>query len=712
MSLHSKRSLKSPSPKKYIHKSESRRSLVRPKGRTLHNSESKRSLYSLQSISKRSLNLNEYLIDENKEYVPTSDLSILPKVDSNNEFAILCEQLLFGNGLDRILEEEEEEDQVVSKKEKGNEEMNVATLDGNKDTDELVRLLDNSSLVVTSSPIKKTNRVQEVSRKTSILENQLLESANNSIESSSGISGLPSKSALPSPTYQNTKPYEHKESQLRITSVPMEQPNISLDPRRNVSQPVKSSVFDTLMKSQKRSSKSFSLKQDNQKWSNYTSKLNKERKLITHNPLPRNKPVLNMSFSKDVDLIDTSVLAQSSTIQQTEKPLLSLPSTMLSQTTTFKDLTKFLKDIDVDDEMDTKSTPILPRRSSRRLNKPTQPATITQQYLQPDNETFHEDTDLSLALEIPTTTMTAQVIRMKPTTKIVDANAISMTEKPSIRPFTSDDHESINIFEDVSTTSNSDANTLNDDTMSSDSTSISRMHHRKKAISIGTLNTSNIVLTPQTNVRVSLYAGKTLMPAKDNATIERETTEEIISRFQLSYKDIGNKKYDTEIRTPSAKTEYLNRENNVSTDYMFKDLEEDLEWQDEPLSSNNSVVEHADKSNQSATKKDDATNNLGNVKKGDNRVTMLFDEEEEEEKEDNENHYEGKYGNEDINTKKKINDAYEKINNMINTSEQHVGLSNNISEVRDSINGDKHSDKISTTQQRDNNINKLIQDIC
>ncbi|KAK5773887.1 hypothetical protein RI543_004785 [Arxiozyma heterogenica] len=704
MSIHSKRPLKSPSPKKPIHKSESRKSLVKAKRRTLHNSESKRSLYSLQSISKRSLNLNEYLIDENKDFVPTSDLSILPKVDSGNEFAILCEQLLFGNGLDRILEEEEgegegEENRMPNGNEKRNEKINDITFGGDKNTDELVRLIDNSSFLVTSSPIKKSNRVVGVSRNTSILGNQSLESTDNAIESSSGISELPSKGVLSSSTYRTTRPDERKESKLRITSAPMDQPNISLDPRRNVSQPVKHSVFDTLMKSQRRGNNSFSLKQDNQKWSDYTSKLNKERKIITHNPLPRDKSIVNMTLNEDLSMDDTSVLAQSSTIQQTQKPLLSLPSTLLSQTTTFKDLTQFLKDIDVNDELGTKPTPVLVRRSSRRLNKPTQPAPITQQYIQHDNETFNEDTDLSLALDIPTTTMTAQIIKMKPTTQIMDTRVTLVAEKPSIRPFTSDDHESINIFEDVSTTSNSDTNTLNEDTMSSDSTSISRVHHRKKVASIDTLNTSNIVLTPQTNVRVSLYAGKTLLPSKDNANIERETTEEIISRFQLSYKDIGSKKYNNEIWASSTKLGYLNRENNASTDYMFKDLEEDLEWQDESLDVNKSAVNHVSKSDEAAIKKDD-TNDLGNVKKGDNRVTMLFDEEEEEEKEETKNHHEEDYGNVDISTKNKIGDAHEKINATTHTFVQHSGLSKNISEVEDSINKDKHSGKYNTIQQK------------
>ena len=284
-----------------------------------------------------------------------------------------------------------------------------------------------------------------------------------------------------------------------------------------------------------------------------------------------------MTLDKDPSMTDTSVLAQSSTVHQSQKSFLSLPSTLLSQTITFKNLTQLLKDIDIEDEVVTNFAPILPKRSSHRLNKPLEPTTITQPNIQGYDETFHEDTDLSLAMEIPTTTMTAQVFRMKPTTKIADTKAISVIAQQSIRPFTSDDQGSINIFEDVSTTSNSDINTFNGDTTSSDSTSISHMQHRKKAISIDTLNTSNMVMTPQTNVRVSLYAGKTLIPTKNNVDIERETTEEIISRFQLSNKDIGVKRYNNGMAKSINKMYYLTRDNTTSTDYMFKDSEEDLE---------------------------------------------------------------------------------------------------------------------------------------
>lgn len=144
-----------------------------------------------------------------------------------------------------------------------------------------------------------------------------------------------------------------------------------------------------------------------------------------------------MTLDKDSSMTDTSVLAQSSTVHQSQKPLLSLPSTLLSQTITFKNLTQLLKDIDIEDEVVTNFAPILPKRSSHRLNKPLEPTTITQPNIQGYDETFHEDTDLSLAMEIPTTTMTAQVFRMKPTTKIVDTKAISVMKQQSLRFFTS-----------------------------------------------------------------------------------------------------------------------------------------------------------------------------------------------------------------------------------------------------------------------------------
>ena len=101
--------------------------------------------------------MNEYLVDENKDYILITDLSILPKMDSSNEFAILCEQILFGNGLDKILEEGEEDEDKTNRKREKKKEVN--------NTDELVRLIDNSSFVVTSSPIKKSNQVLGISGK-------------------------------------------------------------------------------------------------------------------------------------------------------------------------------------------------------------------------------------------------------------------------------------------------------------------------------------------------------------------------------------------------------------------------------------------------------------------------------------------------------------------------------------------------------------------
>ena len=86
----------------------------------------------------------------------------------------------------------------------------------------------------------------------------------DSTESSSRIIKVPSKDVLDSRTCQNGILYKPKDSSLRISSVPEEQPIISLDPHRDVSKPVKHNVFDSLMKSQRRDNNSFNLKQDNQ----------------------------------------------------------------------------------------------------------------------------------------------------------------------------------------------------------------------------------------------------------------------------------------------------------------------------------------------------------------------------------------------------------------------------------------------------------------
>ena len=634
MSIHSKRSLKTSVSKKPLHKSESRKSLVKPKRRTLQNSESKRSLYSLQSISKRSLNLSEFLTDENKAFKPTSELPPLPKVDSNSEFAVLCEQILFGNALDKILEEEEG-DGFKSNKDLAN------TFEDSDNDDELIKLIDNTNGMITSSPIKKSyvaqqpafnfikNSEQEYSQETS--PSGTSSNGTTSEDTRSSLKGTitPLKDITNSYAQQTPQPVEQVKSKQRINSVPVKEPQFSLDPRRNVSQPVTHNIFDDLMKSQRKGKHLFDLRKDNQQWSKYTSRLNTKRRIITHSPLPRDKSSMNIKITKEPTVNDTSVLAQSSTIQQT--PLLSLPSTLLNQTTTFKDLTQFLNEVEVNDDIVPPAVS-LPRRSSQRPIKPSHSTKFVPQHSHQYSETFLDDTDLSLAMEIPTTTMTAQLVKMihTPTTKHSKQIPSPSQVEQSQPPLADEEPESINIFEDVSTMSNSDADTMNEDSMSSDSTSISRMHHRKKAVSIDTLNTSNMVLTPQTNVRVSLYAGKTLMPVKDNMTMERETTEEIISRFQLNNKEIGKK---TDEHNPSVNVDQFGRKNSVSVESMFKDLEEDSELPD--------VSEEHDESRLEAVNQlhemDIQTNNLvtsDDNKKDGNRVTMLFDEDDEEEEHD------------------------------------------------------------------------------
>lgn len=110
--------------KKAIHSSPSNKSLLNllPRNhiapnttvrRTLQNSASKRSLYSLQSISKRSLNLKDILVfdDPLPSKMPETENMNKPEphsLESDSDFEILCDQILFGNALDKILEEEED----------------------------------------------------------------------------------------------------------------------------------------------------------------------------------------------------------------------------------------------------------------------------------------------------------------------------------------------------------------------------------------------------------------------------------------------------------------------------------------------------------------------------------------------------------------------------------------------------------------------------
>lgn len=692
LSINSKTSLKkSISKRSLLHKSESPKIITpKPKRRTLQNSESKRSLYSLQSISKRSINLNEFLTgDENKNYIPTSNLPPLPKVDSNNEFAVLCEQILFGNALDKILEEEE--GGATATATAGESNKNNDTTDfSNPDMDDgLIKLIDNTNGMITSSPIKKSNIIQQQPA-FNFYENNKQDQSNETFTTTtnSSSSGTKEETSICTTSREDREEEDNRddrddndaiipplkdisdsyasnvpEPKQRINSVPMNQPQMSLDPRRNVSQPVTTSLFDNLMKSQSRPKNSFDLRKDNQQWSNYTSRLNTKRRIITHSPLQRDKSTMNISMERENENVndETSVLAQSSTIHQ--PPMLSLPSTLLNQTTTFKDLTQFLKDVDVDmeeekeEELAFSPPPVvnLPKRSSQRLFKsnynPTASNTSSHSRKSRQlSETFLDDTDWSLALDIPTTTMTAQVIKMRHSPNIPN------TQGMPVHPEVIDEAESINIFEDVNTMSNTDNDTINnDDSMSSDSTSISRMHHRKKVVSIDTLNTSNIVLTPQTNVRVSLYAGKNVNAARESAVMERETTEELISRFQLNNKEIGKKRasqanYSHDDHNLDDKIAGLNLEhspmiqvkhfgptiNNESDESMFKDLEEDIEMKETQVKEQNEQVKSPmvsstmDNTNESTNQTNNGSLAAGeDDQKGGNRVTMLFDEDEE-----------------------------------------------------------------------------------
>ena len=69
--------------------------------------DTKKSLYSLQSISKKSLNLNNFL--SSSSTIPDNrTISFTPPAEQRKEFEMVCDQLLFGNTLDNILEEDEE----------------------------------------------------------------------------------------------------------------------------------------------------------------------------------------------------------------------------------------------------------------------------------------------------------------------------------------------------------------------------------------------------------------------------------------------------------------------------------------------------------------------------------------------------------------------------------------------------------------------------
>ena len=614
--------------------------------RTLHNSESKRSLYSLQSISKRSVNLNDYLLnDETNNY----NLPPLPSLTSNNDFEVLCNQILFGNALDNILEEETtditDERTHLSKYSNNSDDTlkkpeEVMEMDGQKDFIAAFTLPDTTKQQGQySESLLDTHNNSEFSNSVEVSQRSPLKNITNSFETTENEFSF-TKQKLPSysiprqelpPIPQSFSPSKNlltnkfkdqsghqKIEKNRLLSDPQPQQirKSSLDPRRNLSQP-QDTLISKMLRGLPKKNASKSTEWNYKRGSLFATVNNGLDGLLKEKGTPKvsipnqTKEIENsVKHNTGYESYDSEILAHSSTIKNFP---IDTPSSRLNQTNTFKDLSQFLNfdrssiNFDVRDNIDQDNAQVTTTQHSQKISlAPQRPMTNislspnfdltaglhdlsndnTQNTSAELNSDVAEISDMTFALEIPTSTFTAQAVtisnggvyhrnfndlpnKSNSEQKVLDqetlnqnnglSNSISERNNTSMS-FTD---KNVNIFEDALTDSTSYITASSDDQ--------SAIVH-KKAVSIGTSNTNNIV-TRSPDVRVSLYVNNN--GDFSGKPIKRETTEELISRFKLS-PDVSNghliqKRYSS---PPSKRqSDVLHISHSIMS--MFKDLEED-----------------------------------------------------------------------------------------------------------------------------------------
>lgn len=711
LSMKSNISMSTSKSRKSIHKSISKKSLTKSASRspnkiqrnnnnntnvrrTLQNSESKRCLYSLQSISKRSINLKEYLTNDE---IDDNNLPALPSLDSNNDFEALCDQILFGNALDKILEESTDlteksldMEKVTNSSEKTltkDSTINRSTVNQNfQPTFALNDEQSSDQQFLQNIFANKKNNILKTSNTSNDMMRTPLKDITNSFNFTDNEFSFTKKEDYPTtvvplaaqhhPTVQkfnNDESFDGKlfsekkdlfiapvpsfeKKKKRLSSAPVGQQlrDSSLDPRRNISQPQETLVTKMLRGLTEKN------KVSNEEWmykrGSLFDTINNgltnvfENKSINVVPDKQSQGASQDTYSgRNAGINTSSILAHSSAIQ---KPSLSVPSTALNQTNTFKDLSHFLSN---KEESNSGNNKVVNSKDDRQLNLSElnhlgdKSATLRRQStkisLAPKSKltvglnnqigqsfststmehsnNFADVSDMTFALEIPTNTFTAQAVQLSkdvrqqpgytkfpsnPKTKtgnMMEGNELTsaFSERNTTTSLTDNN---INIFEDVLTDRSSDF------TASTDGESTTTVH--KKAISIDTLNTTNIV-TPSTDIRVSLYVNNVnnMNNILSTKPLKRETTEELIPRFNLS-PEVSNshlmqKRYSS--ATSKRQSDALHISRSIMS--MFKDLEED---------ENEDIFSQADLL---------VTANTVDVQENEayehqNRVTMIFDE--------------------------------------------------------------------------------------
>lgn len=694
-SLHhskSKKSLVPPSPSTTsLHHSVSKKSLHNsPPKKTLQNSASKRSLYSQTSISKRSLNLSEYVATENA-VISEMEQQLkpnLPSSEPNDDFEKLCEQILFGNALEKILEEEE--DDGVSTTTTSNESQKTLTKPDSSQPSIASDIKNRTPAAKNISPAfdfnvrepEEPQHLQPSAHKNFLSEENsrypfrdITNKQNSELNDykpsklkrdqsqKSNLSEMLNPNQLRRSTFSpfdvshnnslksEVKPFPKVDSDVRSASenqARSTQQSYSLDPRRNATQPSNPKLVESLLNNVKTNNTGDRRKGGDRSYnrrSQFThTDANSDDKLesvLDHGFSERLNDGLDSLIGLDLakenedtrsslwqpsfrhshvesevehntsdtneffDTSDVNVLAHSSIIQ---KPNVTRQPSMLSHTGTLKNLSEYLhkdesSNLPSDFPHEGKASNVM-RKKSTEVNLAPR-STLTAALDPRDRSTYTNSymsnmSDMSYVMEMPTDTYEAQAIEVSNNSSAENLAVFPVNGDKELGQSSSQGQHTagtfndsqVNIFEDAPVDSESS------DTASEDS----QRNVRRKAVSIDTLHTTN-VLTPATNVRVSLYLNNN---NNTESPLKRETTEEIISKFKLSPEKSSQ---------PLAQKRYsalaANRNSDIhSTMTMFQDLEEEQDADD---------VHYQKSLELSAGKRQEKPN----------RVTMLFDNEED-----------------------------------------------------------------------------------
>lgn len=637
LSLQSQRSLSRRAPPR----SSSRKTLSRSNSKkTLQNSASKRSLYSSTSISKRSVNLNDYVALENE--MESNQLPPLPSLDSTSGFEYLCEQLLFGNALDKILEEEEEDDGKGFSKANVTNGSSNSTLKAQLGGDNFSAVQESfkPSFIFNSEPVASLEQLGPLGntppKKQS--KNMPLQDITNTFEKSRAHQSklkrdVSQKSNLSQILGQETSKREYNlPANANMGTLAQHPPRIhSLDPRRNASQPAPSSAVASILKSFRSTSAGTSENHVGNGTDFPRSALAGQNaacftsSFVEHEEHEGHSSTQGSYEDSTTDSFEPHFLAHSSAVQKERS---SLSSISFNASTTFKDLSAYLQGTNNSYIPHRKKSLKPPSRNSTikkdpsRINLAGNKGTDRLSTKAPHSHNcsiVSNDADLisdmSFAMEIPTKTFMAQAITISNRGSAehvvaehgnhdMEIEKQESTNIQSYTPATTHDENGVNIFEDPPVESDSMEVT------SSESDSSPNVH--RKAVSIDTLNTIN-VLPPTTNVRVSLYGNNNL---NSTAALPRETTEQILSKFKLSPEKSVAPAIQKRFSHIANHRDLEASQKSQSKLAMFEDLDEDDEAQefkqnDEPSSSTKDII---------STSKDTQPN----------RVTMLFDGEETE----------------------------------------------------------------------------------